>query len=168
MWTMPEPEPSVEAPVQGQMIAHLMDDMRNAFGRFAASAPWELGKWGKGLFFPETGQLVLWSDERGHSETLEEDEFAANSEAHHLIIRPNGGVRDQGAMDRNYENTEGDVPGLAQALKEYDPHLKLDKGGAWEFGPTEPMEEEPSINRAETGGPDGPTVQTANDFAGSL
>ena len=149
--------------------AAVIGEMRNAYGRFATAVPWELGKWGKGLFFPETGVLQLWSDERGHNEVWEEDENAYSTEAFHLIVRPDGSVRSQGSLNRNYENTDADLAELAQALREFDPHLKLDKSDAWEFGPTEPMETEPSsISRGEEGGKDSPTLQTSNDYAGSL
>lgn len=148
----------------------LIDEMRDGWGRFASGAPWEWGKWGRGIYFPETGTMQTWSDDRTHPEVALEDENATQGNAHHFVIRPNGTVKDQGAMNQNFESVEGDVAGLAQALHELDPRLRLDKSSdsAWDFGPTEPMEEEPSsVSRGEDGGTlHG--VQTGGDFAGSL
>jgi hypothetical protein len=144
--------------------------MRDGWGRFASGAPWEWGQWGKGLYFPETGTLQTWGDDRTHPEAVLEDENASQGHAHHFIIRPNGTVKDQGAMDHNFESAEGDVAGLAGALRELDPRLRLDKPSDWDFGPgpTEPVEEEPSsVSRGEDGGTIH-GVQTGGDFAGSL
>lgn len=149
--------------------AHLIDEMRDGWGRFASGGvPWEYGKWGKGIYYPDTGTLLSWGDDRTHPEVALEDENAAQGDGHHFVIRPNGTVKDQGAMNSNFESVEGDVPGLAEALHSLDPRLRLDKPSAWDFGPTEPMEEEPSsVSRGEDGGTIH-DVQTANDFAGSL
>jgi len=141
--------------------------------RFATVTPWEHGTHGKGLYFPETGVVRTWRDDGlTHLDILNEDENAGNQIAHHLIIRPNGTVRDQGAMNRSYEDVEGDTEGLQRALHELDPRLRLDSPSDWDFnnvGPTEVMETEPSsIGRGEEGGKDSPTLQTGGDFAGSL
>ena len=132
--------------------------------------PWQWGQWGKGIYFPETGTIQTWGDDRTHPEVVLEDENATQGSGHHFIIRPNGTVKDQGAMNQNFESVEGDVPGLAAALRELDPRLRLDNpsDAAWDFGATEPMEEEPSsVSRGEEGG-HVQDVQTSSDFAGSL
>jgi hypothetical protein len=152
--------------------ANLISDMRDGWGRFAVAAPWELGKSGKGIYYPETGVLQTWADDRTHLDVWgDEDNYNQPGNAHHLIIRPNGTVRDQGLFDREFNNIkESDIPGLAQALKEFDPRLRLDSPSDWDFNhnATEPLEEEPSaVSRGETGGKDY-NVQTSNDYAGSL
>ena len=146
-----------------------IESMRDGYGRFAKTAPWELGLWGKGVYFPETGTLHTWGDERTHLDALGEDENATQpGAAHHIIIRPNGTVRDQGVFDRDFGPAEGDVEGLHRALRELDPRLRLDSPSeGWDFGSTEPMEEEPSMSRDEHGDVDH-GVQTSNDFAGGL
>lgn len=130
---------------------------------------WKPGSWGKGLYFPETGFLQIWGDDRTHSDVWFDDEnYSQPGEVHHLIIHPDGAVENQGAINRHFEDTEGDIVGLEKALENYNPQLHLNTSD-WSFGPTEPMEEEPSsISRGEEGGKDAQTVQTANDFAGSL
>ena len=146
----------------------LIGEMRDGWGRFATAVPWQWGQWGKGIYYPETGTLQTWGDDRTHPEVALEDENIKQGAGHHFIIRPNGTVKDQGAMNTNFEDVEGDVPGLAQALRELDPRLRLDTS-VWDFdGPTEPMEEEPSsVSRGEEGGHI-QDVQTSSDFAGSL
>ena len=158
----------IAQPAEEQRAAHLIGEMRDGWGRFASGMPWQWGQWGKGIYYPETGTLQTWGDDRTHPEVALEDENATQGSGHHFVIRPNGTVKDQGAMDMNFESVEGDVPGLAQALREFDPRLRLDKPSDWDFGSTEPMEEEPSsVSRGEDGGQIH-DVQTANDFAGSL
>ncbi len=155
-------------PSEWPHTASLIGAMRDGWGRFAVIAPWEPGQWGKGIYFPETGTMRTWSDDRTHPEVALEDENVAQGDGHHFIIRPNGTVKDQGAMNSNFESVEGDVPGLAEALHSLDPRLRLDKPSAWDFGPTEPMEEEPSsVSRGEDGGTIH-DVQTSNDYAGGL
>lgn len=152
------------------VTANIIGDMRDGWGRFANAVPWTYGQWGRGIYFPETGTLQTWSDDRTHPEVVLEDENAYQGFGHHFLLRPNGTVKDQGAMDQNFENAEGDVAGLAQALHSLDPRLRLDKPSAWDFGegPVEPMESEPSaISRGEQGGKVD-DVQTSNDYAGSL
>jgi hypothetical protein len=148
---------------------HVISDMRDGWGRFATTAPWEYGQWGKGIYYPETGALRTWADDRTHMDVWgDEENYAQPGSAHHIVIRPNGTVHDQGAFDRDFGDAETDVPGLQQALKELDPRLQLDAPDSWSFGPTEPMESEPSaISRGEQGDADH-GVQTSNDFAGSL
>jgi len=135
----------------------------------AMYTPWQWGEWGRGIYYPETGVLQTWSDDRSHLDVWNDDEnYSQPGGAHHIVIRPNGTVHDQGAFARDFGDTETDVPGLQQALKELDPRLRLDSSNDWSFGPTEPMEEEPSsVSRGEDGGTEH-GVQTANDFAGSL
>ena len=158
----------IEQPRELERAANLIGEMRDGWGRFASGAPWEWGQWGKGIYYPETGTLQTWGDDRTHPEVALEDENATQGSGHHFVIRPNGTVKDQGAMDMNFESVEGDVPGLAQALREFDPRLRLDKPSDWDFGSTEPVEEEPSaISRGEKGGTTN-DVQTGNDYAGSL
>ena len=143
--------------------------MRDGWGRFASGGmPWEYGKWGKGIYYPDTGTLLSWGDDRTHPEVALEDENAAQGDGHHFVIRPNGTVKDQGAMNSNFESVEGDVAGLARALHGTRSSPASRQAFAWDFGPTEPMEEEPSsVSRGEDGGQIH-DVQTANDFAGSL
>lgn len=148
----------------------LIGEMRDGWGRFATAVPWQWGQWGKGIYYPETGTLQTWGDDRTHPEVALEDENAAQGNGHHIILRPNGTVKDQGAMNTDSENVEGDAPALVQALRELDPRLRLDKPSDWDFGggPTEPVEEEPSsVSRGEDGGTIH-GVQTGGDFAGSL
>lgn len=135
----------------------------------APTSPWEWGKWGKGIYYPETGVLQVWGDDRTHPDVWNDDEnYSQPGSAHHIVIRPNGTVHDQGAFNRDFSDAESDVVGLQQAIKELDSRLRLDPPSDWSFGPTEPMEEEPSsISRGEEGGSIH-DVQTANDFAGSL
>lgn len=149
--------------------ASLIGSMRDGYGRFARSAPWEPGAWGKGIYYPETGALQTWADDRTHLDVWGDDENANQpGSAHHILIRPNGTVRDQGAFDRNFGDAEGDVEGLHRALGELDPRLRLDPSNTWDFGPTEPMEEEPSsVSRGEDGG-NLHGVQTGSDYAGGL
>lgn len=160
----------IAQPAEEQRTASLIGEMRDGWGRFASGAPWEWGQWGKGLYFPETGTLQTWGDDRTHPEAVLEDENASQGHAHHFVIRPNGTVKNQGAMNQNFESVEGDVSGLAAALRELDPRLRLDhpSDAAWDFGATEPMEEEPSsVSRGEDGGTIH-GVQTGGDYAGSL
>ena len=156
-------------PIEWPFAASVIDDMRDGWGRFAVTAPWEPGQWGKGIYYPETGVLQTWADDRTHLDVWGDDEnYSQPGSAHHIVIRPNGTVHDQGAFDRNFGDAQSDVVGLQQALHELDPTLHLDSSATWSFGPTEPMEEEPSsISRGEQGG-SVHDVQTANDFAGSL
>jgi hypothetical protein len=156
-------------PIEWPRIASLIGGMRDSCGRFAVAAPWELGKSGKGLYFPDTGALQTWADDRTHPDVWGDDEnYSQPGNAHHLVIRPNGTVRDQGCLDRDFEDADGDVEGLQMALKALNPSLRLDAPTTWDFGSTEPMEEEPSsVSRGEDGGTIH-DVQTANDFAGSL
>lgn len=140
--------------------------------RFAVAAPWQLGTSGKGLYFPETGVLQTWDDNNGqtHLDVLQEDENAKSGNAHHLAILPNGTIRDQGCLDKDFADVDGDTEGLQRALRELDPRLKLEPPSDWAFnvGPTEVMETEPSaISRGEEGGSTH-GVQTGGDFAGSL
>lgn len=135
----------------------------------ATITPWESGQWGKGIYYPETGTLQTWADERTHTDVWNDDEnYAQPGSAHHLVLRPNGTVHDQGAFERDFGDAESDVEGLQRALKGLSPSLRLDPPDTWSFGPTEPMEEEPSsVSRGEDGG-SVHGVQTGNDFAGSL
>ena len=151
------------------ITAPIIDDMRDGLGRFAVAAPWQPGSSGKGLYFPETGVLQTWSDDRTHPDVLFDDENAKSGNAHHIIIRPNGTVRDQGCLDKDFADADGDVEGLHKALSELDPRLRLDAPNTWDFGgPTEPVEEEPSsVSRGEDGG-SVHGVQTSGDYAGSL
>jgi hypothetical protein len=155
-------------PIEWPRTASLIDDMRDGWGRFAVAAPWEYGKSGKGLYFPDTGALQTWADDRTHLDVWDDDENYAQDNAHHLMIRPNGTVRDQGCLDRDFVDIGGDREGLRRALNELDPRLRLDAPNTWDFGATEPMEEEPSsVSRGEEGGIlHG--VQTGGDYAGSL
>jgi hypothetical protein len=143
-----------------------------------AAAAWQPGQWGKGIYFPENDHLVTWGDEgRTHGDVWGDDEHGQiPGPTHHLIIRPDGTVRDQGSMDRNYQDAPSAVPELAAALKTYDPRLKLDASDGWDFGgpntwssqgPTEPMETEPSGSEDESRH-HGDGVQTGGDFAGGL
>lgn len=140
-----------------------------AWPRTSAYHPWQMGEWGKGIYYPETGVLQTWGDDRTHMDVWGDDEnYSQPGSAHHIVIRPNGTVHDQGSFARDFSDAESDVVGLQQALKELDPNLHLDAPSEWSFGPTEPMEEEPSsVSRGEEGGQIH-DVQTANDFAGSL
>lgn len=113
-------------------------------------ASWEPGTWGKGLYYPETDHLVTWGDADGrmHLERQMDDEEFQPGAAHHLIIRPNGAVSNQGVFHRAdlEHEPEGDVEGLSRALRAFDPHLRLDTSG-WEFdqaqSPTEPVPTSP-------------------------
>jgi hypothetical protein len=169
----PPPRDFQWRPIEWPRTASLIDDMRDSCGRFAAAAPWEYGKSGKGIYFPETGALQTWGDDRTHPDVWLDDENASQpGGAHHLVIRPNGTVYDQGCFDRNYEDVVGDREGLQRSLQEFDPRLKVDKSNSWTFdmrgpGPTEPMEEEPSMSRGEQGDMNH-GVQTSGDYAGSL
>ena len=158
-------------PIEWPRTASLIGGMRDSCGRYAVAAPWEYGKSGKGLYFPDTGALQTWADDRTHLDVWGDDENYAQGNAHHLTLRSNGTVRDQGSMNRNFEDVEGDTEGLQRALHELDPRLKLDASSNWNFmnvGPTEPMETEPSaVSRGEDGGQT-EGVQTSNDYAGSL
>lgn len=156
-------------PIEWPRTASLIGDMRDSCGRFASAVPWEPGKSGKGLYFPDTGALQTWADDRTHLDVWGDDEnYAQPGNAHHLIIRPNGTVRDQGCLDRDFTDVDGDTEGLHKALRDLNPGLRLDPSSTWDFGSTEPMEEEPSsVSRGEDGG-SVHGVQTANDFAGSL
>lgn len=159
-----------EQPAEAQRAASLIGEMRDGWGRFASAVPWAFGTPGKGIYFPDTGTLRVWADDRTHPEVVLEDENASQGDGHHFVIRPDGTVKDQGAMNSDFESVEGDVGGLAQALHELDPRLHIAPAStnSWQFGPTEPMEEEPSsVSRGEEGGQIH-DVQTANDFAGGL
>lgn len=161
-------------PIEWPRIASLID-MRDGWGRFAVAAPWEFGQYGKGIYFPETGVLQTWNQDDGRTHLdvwNEDDNFSQPGATHHLIIRPNGTVRDQGSFDRNMNDVVGDREGLQRALRELDPRLKVDKSESWTFdmngpGPTEPTEEEPSTSRGEQGDMNH-GVQVSNDYAGSL
>jgi hypothetical protein len=134
-----------EALTPGVMRAGAWEPLEaHQFTAGATPAPWEPGQWGKGIYYPDTDHLVTWADERTHGDVWGDDENAAQpGPAHHLIIRPNGTVRDQGAMDRNYENAESSTPELAAALRAYDQRLKLDSSEGWDFANTEPQRTEP-------------------------
>lgn len=134
-----------------------------------ASGSWEPGEWGKGLYYPETGMIQAWSDDRAHMDVWGDDQnYNQPGSAHHFVIRPNGTVHDQGSFDRDFGDAERDVEGLQIALKSIDPRLRLDPPSEWDFGSTEPMEEEPSsVSRGEDGGTVH-GVQTGNDYAGGL
>ncbi len=162
-WTLLEP-------AEAQRAASLIGEMRDGWGRFASTVPWVFGTPGKGIYFPDTGTVRVWGDDRTHPEVVLEDENASQGDGHHFVIRPDGTVKDQGAMNSNFESVEGDVGGLAQALHELDPRLHIAPAStnSWQFGPTEPIEEEPSaISRGEKGGTTN-DVQTSNDYAGGL
>lgn len=156
-------------PLMWPHTAALIGDMRDGWGRFAVTAPWESGQWGKGIYYPETGALQTWADDRTHLDVWGDDEnYSQPGSAHHIVIRPNGSVHDQGAFDRDFGDAQSDVEGLQGALRELDPSLRLDASNAWDFGSTEPMEEEPSsVSRGEDGG-SVHGVQTGTDYAGSL
>ena len=157
-------------PIQWPFTASLIGDMRDGWGRFAVAAAWEPGQWGKGIYYPETGVLQTWADDRTHLDVWGDDEnYNQPGSAHHIVIRPNGSVHDQGAFDRDFGDSQSDVEGLQRALRELDPSLRLDAPSDWSFmSPTEPMEEEPSsVSRGEDGG-SVHGVQTGTDYAGSL
>jgi hypothetical protein len=156
-------------PIEWPHTASLIGDMRDGWGRFAVTAPWSPGQWGKGIYYPETGVLQTWADDRTHLDVWGDDEnYSQPGSAHHIVIRPNGTVRDQGAFDRDFGDAQSDIEGLQRALQELDPSLRLDTSNSWSFGPTEPMEEEPSsVSRGEDGG-SVHGVQTGTDYAGSL
>lgn len=156
-------------PIQWPFTSALIGDMRDGWGRFATTVPWQSGQWSKGIYYPETGVLRVWGDDRTHMDVWgDEENYSQPGSAHHIVIRPNGTVHDQGSFDRNFGDAETDIEGLQQALKELDPSLRLDAPSDWSFSPTEPMEEEPSsVSRGEDGGTEY-GVQTSNDFAGSL
>lgn len=168
---MDEPVPREQKwrPIEWPHTAALIGDMRDGWGRFAVTAPWEAGRWGKGIYYPETGVLQTWADDRTHLDVWGDDEnYSQPGSAHHIVIRPNGSVHDQGAFDRDFGDAQSDVEGLQRALRELDPSLRLDSSNTWSFGPTEPMEEEPSsVSRGEDGG-SVHGVQTGTDYAGSL
>jgi hypothetical protein len=135
-----------------------------------AAAAWQPGSWGKGLYFPDHDHLVTWGDDgRTHGDVWTDDEHGQiPGPAHHLIVRPDGTVRELGAIDRNYEDAPAAIPELAAALRAYDPRLKLDASDEWDFSPnTEPMETEPSGSEDEDRH-HGDGVQTGGDFAGGL
>lgn len=122
---------------------------------------WLKGEWGRGLYFPSTGELVTWDDatELAHSDVMYSDQFAAHPEATHLIIKPDGTVHEQGIFDRDFNESEGDIEGLVQALKAYDSKLHLDQNpDQWSF--TEPVPESPIENEQPQG------VQIRDDFQG--
>jgi hypothetical protein len=148
---------------------HVIGNMRDGWGRFATAIPWQAGQWGKGIYYPETGVLHTWADDRTHLDVWGDDEnYSQPGSAHHIVIRPNGSVHDQGAFDRDFGDAQSDVEGLQRALRELNPSLRLDSSNAWSFGPTEPIEEEPSsVSRGEDGGATH-GVQTGTDYAGSL
>jgi hypothetical protein len=157
-------------PIESPHTAALIGDMRDGWGRFAVAAAWEPGQWGKGIYYPETGVLQTWADDRTHLDVWGDDEnYSQPGSAHHIVIRPNGSVHDQGAFDRDFGDAQSDVEGLQRALRELDPNLRLDAPSDWSFmSPTEPMESEPSaISRGEQGDADH-GVQTSNDYAGGL
>lgn len=156
-------------PIRWPFTASLIGDMRDGWGRFAVTAPWEPGQLGKGIYYPETGVLQTWADDRTHLDVWGDDEnYSQPGSAHHIVIRPNGSVHDQGAFDRNFGDAQSDVEGLQRALRELNPSLHLDAPDDWSFSPTEPMEEEPSsVSRGEDGGSIH-GVQTGSDYAGSL
>lgn len=171
-WQLPSQTGAPEDAEGQQKIfsRNLPMNMRDGFGRFSTTVPWQPGTWGKGLYFPDTGVIHTWNSDNGmtHLDVWNEDEHASNLISHHLLIRPNGTVRNLGSFDKNFGDAEEDVEGLSQALKKYDHHLQLDTPSSWDFqGPTEPQEEEPSTSRGEQGDMNH-GVQTGSDFAGSL
>ncbi len=57
--------------------ADLIGEMRDGWGRFASALPWQMGRWGKGLYFPETGVVQTWGDDRTHPEVSTESRTAS-------------------------------------------------------------------------------------------
>jgi|SRR5208282_859862 len=142
-----------------------------SFGRYleehqftaASMPPWEPGASGKGIYFPETGQVVTWVDNGlTHSDVWFNTKYEhVPGPAHHFNIDSAGGVTDQGAINRNFETEEGDPEGFAQALEAYDPALKLVTKDQWSFNSTEPQ---PSRLPEDEERHDG--VQIREDFQG--
>lgn len=108
--------------------------------------PWEPGKPGKAIYWPNEDKFISWSGPQHHADLWMTDP----TEAHHLDIYPDGRYVDEGV----FGGDEGDdwewgshgmgADELAQAIRSHDPRLiPVSSRGQWDFGPTEPMRTEP-------------------------